>query len=76
MTAPLGPIGPAGGGALEIEFAAGTQTQIISTVDAVTLKAVVGALPMNGGARARQDDGLIARQPIEPLARLLAGRRH
>jgi len=38
------PVGPAGGGALEIEFAAGARLRIMGTVDAATLKAAVAAL--------------------------------
>jgi transposase len=40
----LGPVGPAGGGAIEIEFAAGARMRITGTVDAATLKAAVAAL--------------------------------
>nr|WP_229199012.1 hypothetical protein [Bradyrhizobium acaciae] len=39
-----GPVGPAGGGAIEIEFAAGARMRITGVVDAATLKAVVAAL--------------------------------
>ena len=39
-----GPVGPAGGGAIEIEFAAGARMRITGTVDAATLKAAVAAL--------------------------------
>ncbi len=39
-----GPIGRAGGGAIEIEFAAGAGMRITGTVDAATLKAAVTAL--------------------------------
>jgi transposase len=39
-----GPVGPAGGGAIEIEFAAGARMWITGTVDAATLKAAVSAL--------------------------------
>jgi transposase len=39
-----GPCGPAGGGAIEIEFAAGARMRITGTVDAATLKAAVAAL--------------------------------
>ena len=35
---------PAGGGAIEIEFAAGARMRITGTVDAATLKAAVAAL--------------------------------
>jgi transposase len=38
------PVGPAGGGAIEIEFAAGARMRITGTVDAATLKAAVAAL--------------------------------
>ena len=38
------PVRSAGGGAIEIEFAAGTRMRITGTVDAVTLKAAVAAL--------------------------------
>ena len=38
------PVGPAGGGALEIEFAAGARMRITGAADAVTLKAAVTAL--------------------------------
>lgn len=40
----LGPVGPAGGGAIEIEFAAGARMRITGTVDAATLKVAVAAL--------------------------------
>jgi transposase len=39
-----GPVGPAGDGAIEIEFAAGARMRITGTVDAATLKAAVAAL--------------------------------
>ena len=39
-----GPVGPAGGGSIEIEFAAGARMRIMGTVDAATLKAAVEAL--------------------------------
>jgi hypothetical protein len=39
-----GPVGPAGGGAIEIEFAAGARMRITGAVDAATLKAAVAAL--------------------------------
>jgi transposase len=39
-----GPVGPAGGGAIEIEFAAGARMRITGTVDTATLKAAVAAL--------------------------------
>jgi transposase len=39
-----GPVGPASGGAIEIEFAAGARMRITGTVDAATLKAAVAAL--------------------------------
>jgi transposase len=39
-----GPVGPACGGAIEIEFAAGVRMRITGTVDTATLKAVVAAL--------------------------------
>ncbi|MDG4592837.1 MAG: transposase [Defluviicoccus sp.] len=39
-----GPVGPAGGGSIEIEFAAGVRMRITGTVDAATLKAAVAAL--------------------------------
>lgn len=39
-----GPVAPAGGGAIEIEFAAGARMWITGTVDAATLKAAVAAL--------------------------------
>ncbi|MCP1838476.1 hypothetical protein J2R78_001443 [Bradyrhizobium sp. USDA 4538] len=35
---------PAGGGAIEIEFAAGARMRITGSVDAATLKAAVAAL--------------------------------
>jgi len=38
------PVGPAGGGSIEIEFAAGAWMRITGTVDAATLKAAVAAL--------------------------------
>jgi transposase len=40
----LGPVGPAGGGSIEIEFAVGARMRITGTVDAATLKAAVEAL--------------------------------
>jgi transposase len=40
----IGPAGPAGSGAIEIEFAAGARMRITGTVDAATLKAAVAAL--------------------------------
>jgi transposase len=39
-----GPVGSAGGGAIEIEFAAGTRMRITGAVDAATLRAAVAAL--------------------------------
>ncbi|MCA6120117.1 transposase [Bradyrhizobium sp. WSM 1738] len=39
-----GPIGPASGGAIEIEFAAGARMRITGAVDAATLKAAIAAL--------------------------------
>ena len=39
-----GPVGSAGGGAIEIEFATGARMRITGTVDAATLKAAVAAL--------------------------------
>jgi len=39
-----GPVGLAGGGAIEIEFAAGARMRITGTVDAATLKAAVAVL--------------------------------
>jgi transposase len=39
-----GPVGSAGTGAIEIEFAAGTRMRITGTVDAAMLKAAVAAL--------------------------------
>jgi transposase len=39
-----GPVRPAGDGAIEIEFAAGTRMRITGTVDAATLTAAVAAL--------------------------------
>jgi transposase len=39
-----GPVGPAGSGAIEIEFAAGARMRITGAVDGATLKAVVAAL--------------------------------
>ncbi len=39
-----GPAGPAGSGAIEIEFAAGARMRITGAVDAVTLTTVVAAL--------------------------------
>ena len=39
-----GPVGSAGGGAIEIEFAAGARMRITGTVDAAMLKAAVAAL--------------------------------
>jgi transposase len=39
-----GPVRSAGGGAIEIEFAAGTRMRITGAVDAATLKAAVAAL--------------------------------
>jgi transposase len=44
MVATSSPVGPAGGGAIEIEFAAGARMRITGTVDAATLKAAVAAL--------------------------------
>jgi len=41
---PPGPVGSAGGGAIEIEFAAGTRMRITGAVDAATLRAAVAAL--------------------------------
>jgi transposase len=41
---PADPIGPAGGGAIEIEFAAGARMRITGSVDAATLTAAVAAL--------------------------------
>ena len=38
------PVGPIGGGAIEIEFAAGARMRITGAVDAATLKAAVAAL--------------------------------
>jgi len=38
------PPGPVGGGAIEIEFAAGARMRITGTVDTATLKAAVAAL--------------------------------
>jgi transposase len=38
------PVGPAGGGSIEIEFAAGARMRITGTVDAATLKVAVAAL--------------------------------
>jgi transposase len=38
------PVGPTGGGSIEIEFAAGARMRITGTVDAATLKAAVAAL--------------------------------
>jgi transposase len=38
------PVGPTGGGAIEIEFAAGARMRITGMVDAATLKAAVAAL--------------------------------
>jgi transposase len=38
------PVGPASGGAIEIEFVAGARMRITGAVDAATLKAVVAAL--------------------------------
>jgi transposase len=38
------PVGPAGGGAIEIEFAAGARMRITGTVDPAMLKAAVAAL--------------------------------
>jgi transposase len=48
--ATAGPVGPASGGAIEIEFAAGARMRITGAVDAATLTAVVTAL---AGGRAR-----------------------
>jgi transposase len=45
-----GPVGPASGGAIEIEFTAGARMRIAGTVDATTLKAAVAALA-DGGLR-------------------------
>jgi len=45
-----GPAGPASGGAIEFEFAAGGRMRITGAVDAATLTAVVAAL---AGGRAR-----------------------
>ena len=45
-----GPVRPAGGGAIEIEFAAGARMRITGAVDAATLAAAVAAL---AGGRAR-----------------------
>jgi transposase len=42
--APPGLVGPAGGGVIEIEFAAGARMRITGTVDTATLKAAVAAL--------------------------------
>jgi transposase len=39
-----GPVGSAGGGAIEIEFATGARMRITGSVDAATLKAAVAAL--------------------------------
>jgi transposase len=39
-----GPVGAAGGGAIEIEFAGGARMRITGAVDAATLRAVVAAL--------------------------------
>ena len=39
-----GPVGSAGGGAIEIEFAAGARMRITGAVDAATLKVAVAAL--------------------------------
>ena len=39
-----GPVGPIGGGAIEIEFAVGVRMRITGAVDAATLKAAVAAL--------------------------------
>lgn len=39
-----GPVGPAVGGAIEIEFAAGVRMRITGMVDTATLKAAVAAL--------------------------------
>ncbi len=39
-----GPVGPADGGAIEIEFAAAARMRITGAVDAATLKAAVAAL--------------------------------
>lgn len=44
VVAEAGPARSAGGGAIEIEFAAGTRMRITGTVDAATLKAAVAAL--------------------------------
>jgi transposase len=45
-----GPVRPAGGGSIEIEFAAGARMRITGTVDVATLKAAVEALA-NGRPR-------------------------
>ncbi len=45
-----GPVRPADGGAIEIEFAAGARMRITGAVDAATLAAAVAAL---AGGRAR-----------------------
>ena len=45
-----GPVGPAGSGAIEIEFAAGARMRITGAADATTLKAVIAALT---GGRSR-----------------------
>ena len=42
--ATVGPVRPAGGGAIEIEFAAGARMRITGAVDAATLTAAVAAL--------------------------------
>ena len=39
-----GPVRPARGGAIEIEFAAGARMRIMGAVDTATLKAAVAAL--------------------------------
>jgi len=39
-----GPVGAAGGGAIEIEFAGGARMRITGAIDAATLKAAVAAL--------------------------------
>jgi transposase len=50
-----GPVRPAGGGAIKIEFAAGARMRITGAVDAATLKAAVAALA-DGRHRWRGDD--------------------
>ncbi len=42
--APPGPVGLAGGGAIEIEFAAGARMRITGAVDTATLKAAIAVL--------------------------------